>query len=366
MKLPSQTSNVNKTFFQQLLKRFSLIVMLVSLMFSVSINAADVNRAALNDSYPDRYTVVEGDTLWGISSKFLRDAWRWPEIWQGNPDVENPDLIYPGDVLVLTFVNGSPILRSLRRETVKLSPSSRPTPYGDAIPLIDPGAISAYLDAPLVTDENELKSAAYIVDGFNKRLILGQGDQFYARGLEEDAQPGDAYKIFRPGRHFRDPVSNESLGYEAVHVGNAALMKGGDPARLLSTKSNLDINMRDRLRAVPKLDALPFFAPKAPSDETVRGAILEPKNKATELGALSIVAISLGEREGIESGNVLRIKSQRVKRKDPMNGDAYYLPEESIGLLMVFSTFEKVSYAIITDTSRQIAPGDVVVHPNAE
>ena len=136
MKLPSQTSNVNKTFFQQLLKRFSLIVMLVSLMFSVSINAADVNRAALNDSYPDRYTVVEGDTLWGISNKFLRDAWRWPEIWQGNPDVENPDLIYPGDVLVLTFVNGSPVLRSLRRETVKLSPSSRPTTYGDAIPVL--------------------------------------------------------------------------------------------------------------------------------------------------------------------------------------------------------------------------------------
>lgn len=371
MKLPSQTRNArialnvsNKAFFQRLSNYVGLIVMLASLIFTVSANAADINRAALNDTYPDRYTVVKGDTLWGISGKFLRDVWRWPEIWQGNPEVENPDLIYPGDVLVLTFLNGRPVLRSLRRETVKLSPSARSTSSRSSIPLIDPGAISAYLSAPLVTNEQELESAPYIVDGFNKRIVFGKDDQFYARGVE--GEPGDAFKIFRPGRHFRDPETNESLGYEAIHVGDSSFMKGGDPARLYIGKSFMDVNVRDRLRAVPNAEALPFFTPKAPEDESVRGFILDTQNEATELGALSIVAISVGEREGIETGNVLRIKSQKVKRKDPMNGETFYIPEENVGLLMVFRTFEKVSYAIITDSSRQVTPGDSVVHPSLD
>jgi hypothetical protein len=371
MKLPSQTHNAktalnvsNKAFFQRLSKYVGLIVTLASLIFTVSASAADINRAALNDNYPERYTVVKGDTLWGISGKFLRDVWRWPEIWQGNPKVENPDLIYPGDVLVLTFLNGRPVLKALRRETVKVSPSARATSSRSGIPLIDPAAISSYLTAPLVTNEQELKSAPYIVDGFNKRIVLGRDDQFYARGVE--GEPGDAFKIFRPGRHFRDPVTNESLGYEAVHIGDSNLMKGGDPARLLIGKSYTDVNMRDRLRPMPKAEALPFFAPKAPEDKGIRGAILDTENEATELGALSIVAISVGEREGVEAGSVLRIKSKKIKRKDPMNGETFYIPEENVGLLMVFRTFEKVSYAIITDSSRQVAPGDSVVHPGLD
>lgn len=371
MKLSSQILDANMVLnstIKALSKRFSkyvgLAFIFASLVFTIGASAQDVNRASLNDTYPERYTVVKGDTLWGISSKFLRNAWRWPEIWQGNPKVENPDLIYPGDVLVLTFVDGRPVLRSLRRETVKMSPSARATAYGDAIPLIEPGAISAYINAPLVTSEEEMKSAGYIVNGFDNRLVLGKGDQFYARGVE--GQPGDSYKIFRPGRHFYDPISKESLGYEAVHLGDSTLMKDGDPTRMEIDKSFNDINIRDRLRAVPRLEALPFFSPKAPDDLNIRGSILETENEATELGALSIIAISVGERENLTAGDVLRINSQRYKRKDPVNGDTYFIPEENVGLALVFRTFEKVSYAIITDTNRQVRPGDTVLHPNAE
>lgn len=372
MKSPSQKLSNDSTsldfataqFFKRLSKRLSLVMVIVSLLLSVGASADDINRAALNDTYPDRYTVVKGDTLWGISSKFLRDAWRWPEIWQGNPDVVNPDLIYPGDVLVLTFVNGRPVLRSLRRETVKLSPEARPTSYRNSIPLIDPGAISAYIDSPLVTDDKELEKAGYIVDGSNKRILLGKGDEYYARSVEGVA--GDKYKIFRPGRHFSDPKTSESLGYEAVHVGDSTLMKAGDPARLYIDESNFDVNIRDRLRFIPNSEALPFFSPKAPSDEAVHGYILNTANEATELGAMSVIAISVGEREGIEVGNVLRIKSQKIKREDPLNGETFYIPQENVGLAMVFRTFEKVSYALITDTSRQVAPGDSVVHPNID
>jgi LysM repeat protein len=339
-------------------------VFALALTISVGVNSNAATDSLLADSYPDRYTVVTGDTLWGISAKFMRDPWRWPEVWKGNPQVENPDLIYPGDVLVLTFVDGRPILKSLRRETVKLSPSPRVTRYDEAIPLVDPAAIGPYINSPLVTDANEMKTAPYVVDGYNNRLILGKYDQFYARGIQD--QSIQKFRVFKPGRHFVDPVSGESLGWEAVHLGDANLLKEGDPARLTITSSFEDINIRDRLRPILVEQALPFFTPRAPQNDKVRGVILDAPNKATELGPLSIVAINLGERENIRSGDVLRVRSQKIPKKDPFTGEKYFIPEENIGLALVFRTFEKVSYAIITDSNRQVTPGDAVMSPNAE
>ena len=185
--------------------------------------------------YPDRYTVIDGDTLWGISSRFLRDPWRWPEVWQGNPQVENPDLIYPGDVLLMSFIDGKATVRSLRREVVKLLPTARAEDYSEAIPPIDPAAIQAYLNAPLVTDEEELLKAAYIVEGFDSRLLLGRYNKFYARGITD--LEAKEYRVFRPGRHFKDPVTGESLGFEAKHLGDAKMLTVSDPSKLIITNS---------------------------------------------------------------------------------------------------------------------------------
>ena len=360
----SAMSVAAREIIQSVTRRSLQGLIALALTISLGVNSYAQDRSILTDSYPDRYTVVKGDTLWDISGKFLRDPWRWPEVWQGNPQVENPDLIFPGDVLVMTFVDGRPVLKSLRRETVKLSPSARASRYVDAIPLVDPAAIGPYINSPLVTDANELKKAPYVVDGFNSRLIMGKYDQFYARGIEN--QTAEKFRIFKPGRHFVDPVSGESLGWEAKHLGDANMLKAGDPARLTITTAYEDINIRDRLRPVLVEQALPFLAPKAPANDKIRGVILDTPNKATELGALSIVAINLGEREGIKTGDVLRIKSQKIPKKDPFNGEKYFIPEEKIGLVLVFRTFEKVSYAIVTDSNRQVTPGDVLVSPNAE
>ena len=333
--------------------------------FANIIGSSFANDHLLAPDYPERYVVVDGDTLWDISSKFLSDPWRWPEVWQGNPQVENPDLIYPGDVLVLTFVNGKPVLRSLRRETVKLQPSARPSDFRDAIPAIDPAAIDAYINAPLVTDENELMQAGYVVDGVDNRLILGKYDQFYARGVEA-AKPGDEYRIFRPGRHFIDPISEENLGWEAEHVGDARMLKYGDVSRLSVLQSHTDVSVRDRLRPITTKESLPFFYPQAPLNSKISGTILEPFTAMTELGPLSVVAINLGEREGVRPGDVFRILSQSIKKKDPFTKEIYSTPKEKIGLLMVFRTFEKVSYALITNSSRQIKPFDTIVSPDAD
>ena len=349
---------------------FGFILMVVATI------ASSQSRSILADNFPERYVVVKGDTLWDISGRFLRDPWRWPEVWQGNPQVENPDLIYPGDVLVLTFIDGKPVLRKLRRDNVRLSPQVRSDSLLNAIPSIDPSAIQAYLRAPLVTDHNELATAPYIVDGFDNRLLLGKHSQFYARGFNQVIEEGSLvveepviekeYNIFRPGRHFIDPVTGEHLGWEAVDLGEANFLKVGDPARLVVTKSHEDITIKDRLRPIFIKEALPYFHPKAPSNIDIRGYILQTPNKATELGALSIVAINLGMRDNIEPGTVLRIKSQSRLKKDPVTGEKYSIPEEPVGLAMVFRTFEKVSYALVTDTERQVEPGDVLVSPNAD
>ena len=318
----------------------------------------------LAPGYPDRYIVVEGDTLWHISGKFLRDPWRWPEVWQGNPQVENPDLIYPGDVLVMTFIDGKPVLRSLRRETVRLSPSAREISYRDAIPPVDPAAIQAYINSPLVTDEEEILTAGYVVEGIDSRLIMGKYDQFYARGIED--QSADEYRVFRPGRHFVDPISKESLGWEAEHVGDARMLQDGDPSRLTLLNTYSDVSIRDRLRAVHMKESLPFFYPKAPLNSKLRGMILETPNRSTEFGSLSVVALNLGERESVVAGDVFRIRSQADERRDPMTKELYNLPEEEIGLLLVFRTFAKVSYALVTNSTRQLRAGDVVVSPDFE
>lgn len=340
-----------------------LVSLAVSLIFTFFIGNVLANPI-LAPNYPERYTVIEGDTLWDISGKFLRDPWRWPEVWQGNPQVDNPDLIYPGDVLVMTFIDGKPNLRSLRRETVKLQPSARPIDYRDAIPPIDPSAIQAYLNSPLVTDEEEMTRSGYVVDGMGKRLLMGKYDQFYARGIDD--LEADEYRLFRPGRHFVDPVSKESLGWEAEHVGDALMLKAGETAKLSLLKTYTDVSIRDRLRPIYKKESLPFFYPKAPDNENLRGYILPTTNRAAELGALSVVAISLGDREGVKPGDVFRIKSQTIPKEDPITGEKYLIPEEKTGLVLVFRTFKKVSYGLITNTNRPVVPMDIVVSPEAD
>jgi hypothetical protein len=341
---------------------------LVSLCTAFTLVFAQLANADINlkENYPERHTVVEGDTLWDISARFLEDPWRWPEIWQGNPEVNNPDLIYPGDVLVLTFIDGKPYLKALRSNVVKLSPTAKSTSFRDAIPPIEPSAIQAYLNAPLVTDDDELDTAGYVVEGVGNRLLMGKYDQFYARKVEGDST--DEFRVFRPGRKFVDPVSKELLGYEAKHIADAQILRSGDPARLsvLNTYSE-DISIADRLRPVTLTNSLPYFYPQAPSNLQIRGQILPVEGMETaELGPLSIVAINLGSREEVVPGTVFRIKSQHKHKVDPVTKEDYSIPEENSGLMLVFRTFEKVSYAIITNASKPIEAYDVLVSPDLD
>jgi len=347
------------------LAKVSKKVSLIGLLTILTSAICSVGYAAeiLKDGYPERYSVKKGDTLWGISGQYLKEPWRWPELWKGNQNIQNPDLIFPGDVLVLTFVDGQPVLRALKRETVKLKPTARVEDINKAIPPISPRAIKPFLIAPLVTSKEEIDSAPYIVDGFNNRLVGGKYEQMYARRIKETSNAN--YQIFREGRTFVHPVTKEALGIEALDIGSAKLAKPGDPAKITIKSSRQEVAVLDRLRPVNDSEGIPFFFPSSNDDESIEGYILRPAEKTPEIGRLDrVIAITFGSREGVKQGQVFKVLSQTKTKVDPLNSkEKFTIPSEEIGLVMVFRVFDKVSYAIVTNTERPLSPGDRVVHP---
>lgn len=316
---------------------------------------ADVVQLTPNP--PDRYTVVKGDTLWGIAARFLKEPWYWPRVWKINEHIKNPHLIYPGDVLVLRMSDGQPQI-SLDEEF--LSPRARSESRDDAIATVPPGAILPYLNQPLVVGNRELEKAGYVTVGLDGRVALGDHDQFYARGLGR--KPDEYYQLFRPGKALRNPDNGEMLGYEAVYLGDATLMTAGDPSKLTVTRVAQEIGPTDRLIKAPPKTTLPHYFPRAPKNQ-VSGRIVSGVNSMREFGPLTVVVISLGKREGMEEGHVLRIMRHAGRHKDPITKKMYLLPDEESGLLMVFRVFDKVSYALIMDVTRPVHLHDVVQTP---
>lgn len=365
--------------------------LLLCLLLLAGPAAADV--VALKPDHPDRYTVVKGDTLWDISARFLRDPWLWASVWTINPQVRNPHLIYPGDIIYLTYVDGRPQLglvppgqpqpppppppsggpsgepQDMGTETitevlpsgvVKLRPRLRTETLTEAIPTISPGVIGPFLSKPLAVGRRELDGAGYVAVGQDGRLALGDGSVFYARGLRE--QQGEYFQVFRPGNALRHPETGETLAYEAYYLGEAQLLTPGDPSKMVLTRVTQEIVPGDRLLAAPRKASLPYYYPSAPKTQ-VHGRILASLNGLREFGPTAIVAISLGEREGMAEGNVLRIMRHVGDARDPYSGKNFALPDEDSGLLMVFRVYEKVSYALIMSANRPIRLYDAVYTP---
>lgn len=340
--------------------RLKLLALILILIPWISAYAADAPE--LRPDYPERYTVKDGDTLWGIAQTFLKNPWRWPQIWQSNEQIQNPHLIYPGDALVMTFVDGSPQLKLLRsKQLATLSPRVYAEPRRVAIPTIPPSAIQAFLSSPLVVDKNELDSAGYVAVGLDSAIVLGKFSEFYGRGLPSEEV--EFYRIFRPGKPFIEPETNELLGVEAQHIGDARMLKPGETAKMEIVRSYIEITPGDRMLPAPKEVGLPYYAPAAPDNADLRGFILRVPEGVAEAGPYSVVVISLGERENMAPGHVLRILYNAPRERDPVTREFFTPPEDSSGLLMVFRTFEKVSYALVLQATRAIHVLDAVVSP---
>jgi len=361
------------------------LLIIASLLISPAYTRAD--EVQLKSDHPDRYTVVKGDTLWDISTRFLKSPWMWPKIWKINQEIKNPHLIYPGDVIVLRWVDGKPELSVLRKETVgapglpslpesakepvtttaptdartvKLEPQVHSESLAAAIPTIPPNAILPFLTRPLVVGANELEEAGYITTGLDDRIALGNGSQFYARRLKDEGP--EYYQIVRPGKAIRHPDTGELLGYEAVYLGNARRLETGDPSKLVVTEVKQEIIPTDRLVEAPGKVSLPYYYPRPPKTQ-VSGRIVSALNAVDEIGPFTVVGITLGTREGMEDGNVLRVMRHVGMQKDPVTHGRYKLPDEESALVMVFRTYEKMSYALVMTATQPVHMLDVVVTP---
>jgi len=338
-----------------------LFGMVFAALLASSLFAADV---VLNPEHPDRYVVVEGDTLWDISTMFLRDPWLWPEIWYVNPQVKNPHLIYPGDILTLVYVDGKPQLQMTRGySTVTLSPQVREESLEKAIPTIPLDAIQQFLTRAIVVSEEELETAPYVVQSAGEHVVTGVGDRVYARGINEHNHP--IYDIYHPGGPYIDPDTNELLGYEALYVGRGPIEQYGDPATLYLADTKREIRVGDRLRPTEHSSAFTHFQPHLPPENT-EGRIISVLDGVTQIGQFNVVAIDLGTREGIEPGQIFRVDQEGALIKDTVSGkrnDMVKLPDEDAGLVMVFRSFEKVSFGLVMKATSAIHVNDFVRTP---
>jgi hypothetical protein len=338
-------------------KKVSALVLLV--VFSV---AAIADTVTLRPDHPDRYTVVKGDTLWDISDTFLEDPWNWPRIWHINQQIANPHLIYPGDVLRLVYIDGKPQL-ILDRGTVKLSPKVRETPIDDAITTIPLDAIRQFLSRNrMILTEEEFDKAPYVVDMMEQRLMASVSQVMYVRAVEDGSQ--QLYSVYRKGQAYKDPESGEVLGYEAIYTGDAQLNNTGDPARLTVVNSNREILAGDRLFDYRDDTFDPYFTPRPPENE-VEAQIISVVDGLSEIGQYQTVVINVGETQSMRTGDVLAVWQKGPEVRDTVagKGTMVTLPDEHAGHVIVYKTFENVSYALVVNAERAMHVNDVVRNP---
>ncbi len=324
----------------------------------------------LKQNHPDLYVVKKGDTLWDIAGLFLHKPWLWPEIWQINPQVANPHLIYPGDELNLVYVDGKPYLR-LKSGTARLSPRIRENPWDGAIPTIPVDAIAPFLSLPYVLNEGELDAAPYVVAFADDHIVGGAGQSIYVRSIDSDEYM--KFDIVRPGDAYRDAETGEILGYEGLFIGTAELQRTGDPATLLINISEQEVRTGDRMKPSATEEGTGNFHPREP-DQPVNGAIISVLNGVSQIGQYDIVVLDRGSNDGLFPGTVLQVDLRGMTVPDKVARDnasflnrtmweKVTLPDEPAGLLMVFRTFERVSFGIIMDAKRVIHVYDKVHNP---
>jgi hypothetical protein len=324
--------------------------------------------------HPEIYIVQKGDTLWDISSKFLRDPWFWPEIWYKNPQVENPHLIFPGDELAIVYIGGQKRIQLTRRgetgtalapglKIVKLSPRIRAQSIDASIPSIPIESIRQLLEKPLVIDEDELAKAAYVLDSRDNHLANAINDTLYVRKL--DTSGNGRYQIFRPHKPLVDSVSGEVLGYEALYVAEAKLERAGDPASVRVTSSSREILRDDRLLPIDNSNLERDFFPKTP-DSFVQGRVISLLDGISQVGQYQTIVINLGLRDDIAVGNILEIKHEGkvvVDRNEEEEDFAVKLPDERSGILMIIRAYDKMSFGLIMQADTPIRMGNPVSTP---
>ena len=340
---------------------------------------------------PDTYVVKRGDTLWSISGLYLKQPWRWPELWGMNlKTIANPHLIYPGQTLYLERKDGFARLVTSRNgesDVVRISPRVRSTSLSDnALPAVNQRLIEAFLVEPEVLGEGESEKAPRLVGATQERALLSPGDRVYGRSGDgstlEMGQERQYYRVFRSAVPMKDPETGAILGYEAQYLGKVQLIAGERqettvdikgvqhtdpvPASLDVTSVKEEIRIGDKLLPMPKLQ-VSSYVPHAP-DENLQGSVVSiyGSNAVANAARNSVIAINRGQADGVELGHVFRLMTRGARIKDKTDADqtVIKLPNEANGLAMVFRTFDKVSYALILEAKESVKVGDALISPD--
>ncbi len=393
----------------------NVVLCLLGLVLGGSLAWA-ADATPLRPDHPTRYTVQRGDTLWGISGRFLSEPWRWPELWQANPQIKNPDLIFPGDELELVYVDGKPRLtkRSGRSSgVVKLSPQTRVTEA--PVPTVPMDAIGPFLTRPMVLpSEDDFDDAPHVLALSDEHIRVGAGGQVYARNVGYPV--GTRFDLLRKAGELRSGDTDELLGYGATFVGTAVLIAPGDPATLEIDRARFDVRPGDRLVAVSDEDFYQDFQPRAPA-QPVYGSIIAMSgysggSAVTQGARFDVVVLDRGQQDGLVAGDVVRIDRRGGIVRDDIparegrpneivssevwgglpqprdetmqylrpsadptqslreatvsglgRGQPVKLPDEPAGLAMIFRTFDRVSVALVMESQKTIRVGDRIRNP---
>jgi hypothetical protein len=373
------------------------IIALAFLLSGAALAQAPSAPLTIKPDAPDRYTVVPGDTLWGISQRYTDSPWRWPELWNLNREqIRNPHLIYPGYVIVLDRERGQLTIGGAERPTPP-APGADPTPPGTApgtapgsaagapgavkigprvraeslakqeIPSIPSSAIEPFLSRPLVIEPDGLEKGPTIIATQSDRVLLAAGNSAYVRGIGKSKD--DVWYVYRKGNPLVDPDTNQTLGYEAVYLGTAQLTRPGEPATVTLTETVVEVGAGDKLVAAGRPQSV-NYAPRAPSSQ-IKGrvmAIYGGVGKVGEAGPQQIISINRGKADGLEVGHVLALYNlggtvRDITKRQDDPAARIHLPDERAGLAFVFRVFDRVSYALIMQITRPVAALDVVQTP---
>ena len=353
---------------------------------------------------PQRYTVKKGDTLWGIASLYLKAPWAWPDIWYANPDIKNPHLIYPGDVLVLGYTaSGQPSLSVERNGQVvseapvvatvaavaaatiapkaeaapaavvmsnlpvaKLEPQIRYQSLDQAVSTVPLEGLRPFLSKTRIVTTGEMSDAGYIMQAADNQPAMGADTEVYARGIKP--AEGTRYGIYHLGDKYVDPENNDTLGYEATYVGEAMVQTWGDPQKVIITSTTHEAQAGDRFLVEPGNGNIDLTFPPHHPAKTVDGQIAAVLSGEAQIGQYDVVLLNRGTKAGVDPGTVLGIFRRGGSVKDKVGGGVLFggsveLPLERSGILMVFRSFEDSSYAVVMQASREIHVTDVVANP---
>ncbi|MES2106191.1 MAG: LysM peptidoglycan-binding domain-containing protein [Pseudomonadota bacterium] len=362
------------------MKKFSTIALVLAFAFpalsatqafaqDAQARLAGSDKCSFLPDAPDKHVVVRGDTLWGISGKFLANPWCWPQVWGMNRDeIRNPHWIYPGQIVYFDRVNGrlrlGQVIGGEPSGTTKLSPQLRTQGLGgDAIPAIPSNLIEPFLSQPLIVEEDQLLTAPRIVATQEGRVVLAKNDKAYVRG---DLKGGTSFQVFRPGVALKDPETKKVIGFEAVFLGTVKLertAKGNDGVdTFIVVNAKEEMTVGDRLIPIPPTPILNYVP--HPPEQVVAARVVSVYGGVGQGGQNNIISINRGANSGLNLGTVLELARFGEIVPDPTDKkNPVKLPDEKYGNLFIFRVFNNISYGLVMQVTNTVQVGDIVASP---